>query len=399
MRLTVGVPKEIKTGEGRVGLTPKGVESLAEQAVTVYVEKGAGFKTGFSNQDYQRAGALLARDRKELWKKSDIIKKVKQPGPEEFELFEPRHIIFSYLHLASPAERPLVEALQKSRATAIAYETVEENGQTPLLAPMSELAGILSAYFAGVFQNYIQIRKNEIYGLPLARGIMEQAAFNYPYVPKNVPLGQVIILGGGRVGINAAIMSKRMGATVFLSEVSEPRRRLLAKEFKSHHLSIHVLDPQETMMYEAFLISSSVIISAVHTAGERAPLVIDAVLLQKISKQKKKIILDIAIDQGGNVAESRPTDYEQPLYLDSFGNLRFSVTNIPSLASSAASSALEAASIKYTSALADGLAQAIAHFPELKAGINILKGKLIYEAVARAHNMPLEEPSKCLLDA
>lgn len=390
MRLTIGVPKEIKADEGRVGLTPKGAGALVEQAITVYVEKGAGFKAGFSNQDYSRAGALLARDRRELWKKSDIIKKVKQPSAEEFELFEPRHIIFSYLHLASPSERPLVEALQKSHVTAIAYETVEQDGQTPLLAPMSELAGTLAAYFAGVFQNYIQIRKNEIYGLPLAKGMMEQAAFNYPFVPKDVSLGPVIILGGGRVGTNAAVMAKRMGATVFLSEISEVRRRLLAQEFKSLNLSIHLLSPEEPMMYEAFLTSSSIIIAAVHAAGARAPLVIDSALLQKVSKQKKKIILDIAIDQGGNVAESQPTDYERLLYLDSFGNLRFSMPNIPALCSPGASAALETVTLKYTSALADGLEQAVTKYPELKAGINILKGKLVHPAVARAHSIPME---------
>ena len=387
MALAVGIPKEIKPRERRVGLTPSGVYTLTKNQIPVYVEQNAGTLSGFSDQEYEKAGARLVPSAKELWRKADLIKKVKEPIPEEFKFFESRHVIFTYLHLASPAERPLLNALLQSKVTGVAYETIEKNGDTPLLKPMSEVAGILAAYFAGIFQNHAPFESGTITGIESVRKMMEEVAFQYPKVPKDLSLKQITILGGGHVGENAARMSCAMGGTVFLSEVSEKRRQQLEKDFRARGFELHLINPADRNSYEQALISSDIIIAAVHVAGKRAPAIIDKLSLELISRQKKKIILDVAIDQGGNVAESVPGDYEHPLYLDSFGNLRFSVTNMPSLCGRGASMALEAVSLDYTLALAGGLDLAIKRYPELQSGINVRQGEVMNPAVLEAHKI------------
>ena len=386
MVLAVGIPKEIKVGECRVGLTPSGVQILSQNQIPVYVEESAGLLSGFTDQEYKQAGARLASDKRELWANAILIKKVKEPVPEEFEFFKSRHIIFTYLHLASPSARPLLEALLRSKAIALGYETIERDGETPLLKPMSEVAGVLAAYFAGVFRNHITVQGMKILGIEIAKTMMGKLANSYTEIPKNLPLEKVMILGGGHVGTKAAWLSCAMGGRVFLSEISGKRRKQLEEEFDSAGFKIGLVDPQEKAVYEEALTSCEVIIAAVHSAGKRAPVVIDVPLLKKISAQRKKIILDIAIDQGGNVAESHPVDYEKPLYLDSFGNLRFSVTNIPSLCGRGASVALEKVSIDYTLALTKGVDEAIKKYPELKSGINVSGGVITHPAIREAHD-------------
>ena len=381
MVLPVGIPKEIKTGERRVSLTPAGVQKLCRQNIPVYVEKNAGLLSSFSDEDYKRSGAVILNDRKKLWKKAELIKKVKEPIPDEFELFRPEHLIFTYLHLASPSERPLIEALKRSKVTAIAYETIEQNGEFKLLAPMSEIAGVLAACFSGIFKNVISVSGKNISGMEQAKVKMVELAAQYPAVPKNLPAGNVLILGGGHVGEGAARTAALMGSSVTLSELLGARRKALKVKFNSEDLKVQLIDPKDQNVYEAALVSSDVVIAAVHVGGKRAPIIVDSALLEKISAKKKKIILDISIDQGGNVAGSRPTDYETPLYLDSFGNLRFSVTNIPSLCGKGASLALERVSLDYTMALAQGLELALNRYPELKTGINIWNGKVVHPAL------------------
>src|SRR3989338_3460371 len=377
MVLPVGIPKEIKTGERRVALTPAGVQKLSNQNIPVYVEKNAGLLSSFSDEDYKRSGAVILNDRKKLWKKAELIKKVKEPIPDEFELFRPEHLIFTYLHLASPSERPLIEALKRSKVTAIAYETIEQNGEFKLLAPMSEIAGVLAACFSGIFKNVISVSGKNISGMEQAKVKMVELAAQYPAVPKELSACEVLILGGGHVGEQAARMASRMGSSVTLSELLCARRKALKMKFNSEDLKVQLIDPKDQNVYEAALVSSDVVIAAVHVGGKRAPIIVDSALLEKISAKKKKIILDISIDQGGNVAGSHPTDYEMPLYLDSFGNLRFSVTNIPSLCGKGASLALERVSLDYTMALAQGLELALNRYPELKTGINIWNGKVV----------------------
>lgn len=373
MGFSVGVPKEQKPGEQRVSLTPKGTKYLSERGIDVYIEKNAGLLSGFSNLEYEKAGSILVSDAKTLWNKAQLVKKVKEPVEKEFSFFTPQHIIFSYLHLASPSAKPLILALKKSKATAIAYETVQKGKEMPLLSPMSEVAGALAAYYGAIFQNHIKIEDAQIKGIPEVRVAMVRAASYYPAVPDIKYRGKVLILGGGHVGKNAAEMIAQMGGEVWVSEVSVERRRQLNSEM----VSVNVINPSNLEQYHKCLSEADIIIGAVHTIGKRAPLVIDQDLLKKISHQKTKIILDISIDQGGNIAESEPRDYERPLYLDSFGNLRFSVTNIPSFCGRGASEALEVASLEYTNQLARGLNRALQIFPELKSGVNVLKGEMV----------------------
>jgi alanine dehydrogenase len=376
MILPVGIPKEIKVGERRVALTPAGVQQLSTQKIPVYVQKSAGASSGFSDDDYKCSGAVILQGPGKIWEKAVLIKKVKEPIAEEFSFFRPEHLIFTYLHLASPAEKPLLEALKRSQATAIGYETIKQNGEFPLLSPMSEIAGVLAAYYAGVFKNLISADGKHISGMERAKAKMIELAAQYPAVPKGIPAGKVVILGGGHVGQGAARTAALMGSAVVVSEISEPRRRELEAKFASERVNVQLMDPKDEGRYEKILADSDVIIASVHVGGKRAPVIIDSEWLQKISA-KKKIILDISIDQGGNVAESRPTDYENPLDLDSYGNLRFSVTNIPSLCGKGASLALEQVSLDYTIALAQGLDLAIKQYPELKSGINVRSGSVV----------------------
>ncbi len=405
--MPVGIPKELKRGERRVSLTPQGVRFLHEQAVTIYIEENAGLLSGFSNEEYKRAGGILVHDAATLWEKARLIKKVKEPIESEFQFFSSQHIIFTYLHLASPSAEPLILALQKSKTTAIAYETIEKNGETPLLTPMSEVAGTLVAYYGAIFKKHITISGNKIVGIEKAKVLMEEFAADYTSksqiatpAEKHGGLAMTnvrfLILGGGHVGKCAAQMAAQMGGDIWISEISEARRAVIlsaAKDLDSSASglrmteSINVINPSNLKQYHECLHSADIIVGAVHSAGKRAPLIIDQELLKKISLVKPKIILDVSIDQGGNIAESRPTDYETPLELDSFGNLRFSVTNIPSFCGRGASIALEAASLEYTSQLAQGLERAVKISPELKTGINVLNGEVVHSAVSEAHDL------------
>ncbi|MBI4372380.1 MAG: alanine dehydrogenase [Candidatus Omnitrophica bacterium] len=378
--LIVGIPKEIKIGERRVGLTPQGVRVLTAHQVNVFVEKGAGLLSGFSDHEYEKAGARLALNGEEVWQKATLIKKVKEPIQQEFRFFKPHHIIFTYLHLASPSERPLVEALVKSKSTAIAYETIEKDGETPLLKPMSQVAGVLAAYFGAVFKKYIKVIGNKIEGVEKSKVLMNEFAAAAP-AEKRGGLAmtgvQFLILGGGYVGEEAAKMAARMDGSVSLTEISEFRRKRLEETFSASGLNVQIIDPSQQDLYEEKLISSDILIACVHAPGKRAPLIINRETLKKISSQKRKIILDIAIDQGGNVAESQPSDYVHPLCLDSFGNVRFSVTNVPALCGRGASEAIEKASLDYTLALAGGLELAVKRYPELKSGLNVMNGSVL----------------------
>ena len=216
---------------------------------------------------------------------------------------------------------------------------------------------------------------------------MEELARRFPENPSERLRGNVIVIGGGIVGQEAAMMAAKMGSQVCLIEISEARRSELERDFKLKNLEILLLGPDHKN-YHGILADADVLIAAVHKAGERAPIVIDSDLLKKTSLTKRKIILDIAIDQGGSIAESKPTDYERPLYLDSCGNLRFSVTNMPSLCGEAASLALEKVSLDYTLSLSNGLEAALKRYPELKTGINVVKGEVVHPAVRKAHGLP-----------
>lgn len=356
--LRVGIPKEIKTLEKRVGLVPRAVQSLCEKGIPVLVEQNAGSQSGYRDEEYQKAGALLVANASALYAQADLIQKVKEPLSSEFALLRKDQILFGFLHLASPENAPLVKALMTSGVTAIGYETVETNGRLPLLAPMSEIAGALSAAYAGILRQPSEIIFSEL----------EKAASKYPTFQDLPAPGKVVIFGGGVAGLKALEVALHLKGEVAIIEKS-PERRAYLKQFTPH-----VFAPEEN--YLEFLKNADVLIGSVHIRGLRAFHVLDEKMLETISRVKKKVIIDIAIDQGGNFPESHSVPYTQPVYVDSWGNRRFCVPNMPSLCGRGASEALSSVTLPYTQALALDPQRAFKEFPELARGVNIESGAL-----------------------
>lgn len=378
MMLTVGIPKEIKALEKRVGLTPSAVRQLTDKKVTVYVERSAGEGSGFSDDDYKKAGAEILPDAAAVYGKADLIQKVKEPLEQEFRLIRKNQILFCYLHLASPENCALVETLVRSGATAVGYETVELGGRFPLLAPMSEIAGALAATYGAILKTEDYTASNppkpsDVYGL------LEKAAAKYPEVNPQNSIGRVLIFGGGVAGFKALETALKMK----YEQIVVIEKNLHRQEFLKRFTKI-VLSPEDPL--KNVLEAADVIIGSVHSRGARAVQVFDEKLLKEISKKKKKVIIDIAIDQGGNFPQSGPTTYKDPIYFDLHGNLRFGVANMPSLCGRGASEALSAVTVPYTVFLAQDPVQAFSTYPELASGINVKDKKILLETIRQAHH-------------
>lgn len=377
--LTVGIPKEIKTREKRVGLTPEMVKALRKLGIPVLVQKGAGSESGFSDEDYLRADADLVSDAKELYARADLIQKVKEPLAAEYPLLRRGQILFCFLHLASPAHCDLAKALVRSGVTAIGFETLEANGRMPILAPMSEIAGGLSAVFAGYFSSISLVEDHRIKYPGNFFEELEKVASLYPSIPAALKLKNVLIFGGGVAGQKAMEVAIEMGAAVTVVEKKPDRRKGLEEK------KAKVFSSEEPM--DLPLEAADVLIGAVHVRGRRALQVVNEDQLSRASKHKKKIMMDVAIDQGGNFPEARPTTYDDPLYLDSWGNLRFAVANIPSLSGRAASEVLSQQSFHYTAALADNPEEAMNELPELARAVNVRGEEILIPAIREAHHL------------
>lgn len=364
--LRVGIPKEIKPLEKRVGLAPSAARLLTQQGIEVLVEMNAGAESGYADQDYERAGAKIVRSAAEVYAQSGLIQKVKEPLAPEFEFFRKGLMIFGFMHLAAPENAPLISALVRSEVTAIGYETLEQNGRFPLLAPMSEIAGGLAAAYAAILKG-----KN-----PVDSGLtdeLEKTAALYPSFKEIPSPGEVVIFGGGVAGTQALKTVLRLRGSAGVIEKDIQRRKAL-KEFTEK-----IYSPNEDLTET--LENAEVLIGSVHSRGERAVQVLSPDQLAQISRKKKKIIFDIAIDQGGNFPESRPTSYLKPVYRDSWGNVRFCVPNIPSLCGRGASEALSRVALPYTEKLAKDEKKAFRENPELAAAVNIEKGIIKIPAV------------------
>jgi alanine dehydrogenase len=383
---SVGIPKELKVGERRVGLSPSGVEKLTHASIAVFVEKCAGEKSGFSDQEYLDAGATVVSTPEKVWASAGIIKKVKEPVPAEFLFFKPEQVIFAFLHLASPTARPLVDALLERQVISIGYETVEINQEAPILKPMSIVAGTLAGYFGGLLRCDTQGPSGLREITKTFKATAPSLALNYPNVPAGLHPGNVVVMGGGDVGISAASMSSKMSGRVVVSEIDATKRNKLARHFNENGLDVKIINPDDDKTYVNYLSQADCIVGAVHAVGARAACILDIETLKAVSNKKKKVIIDVAIDQGGNIAESRVGSYEEPLYLDSFGNIRFSVSNMPAICGRGATHALDTASVEFTIALAAGLDHAFSKYPELKLGLNTSKGDLVHKAVRTAHS-------------
>ncbi|MBA3716780.1 MAG: alanine dehydrogenase [Actinobacteria bacterium] len=366
----IGVPREIKSDEYRVALTPAGARELLQRGHEVLVETGAGDGSAFPDVAYEAVGAKIGRSAGVVWLDSELILKVKEPISAEYGLLRYDQILFTYLHLAANA--PLTQALAESGAACIAYETVETDARSlPLLAPMSEIAGRLAAQAGAYF-----LEK------PLGgRGLLLGG------VP-GVAAGNVVVLGGGMVGYNAAVIALGLGANVTILERSIDRMRHLEETLSGRF----TLLMSSSLQIEESIVDADVLIGAVLIPGALAPKLLTR---QSISRMKNgSVFCDVAIDQGGCSETSHPTTHSEPVYTVE-GVTHYCVANMPGAVPVTSTKALTNATLPYIEAVADyGLAEAVARDPALARGVNVLDGKVTYEAVADAHGLeyaPLED--------
>jgi alanine dehydrogenase len=360
--MRVGVVKEIKPDEYRVALTPAGARELRQRGHDVLVERDAGAGSAFADDDYERAGAQIAAV-DEVWESADLVLKVKEPIPAEYGRLRDGLVLFTYLHLA--ADEPLTRALVESGTTAIAYETVEtDDRQLPLLAPMSEVAGRLSAQAGAYF-----LEK------PLGgRGLLLGGV-------AGVPPGKVVVIGGGIVGYNAAIIALGFGAHVRILDRSVDRMRYL-EQILSGRVELVMSSALEI---ERSVLEADVVIGAVLIPGARAPKLVTREMVAEM--KQGSVICDVSIDQGGCVETARPTTHSDPVYVVDHVT-HYCVSNMPGAVPITSTFALTNVTLPYVEAIADlGVREAIARDPALARGVNAMDGKLTYEAVAEAHGL------------
>jgi alanine dehydrogenase len=367
--LKIGVASEIKTDEYRVALTPAGARELGQRGHDVIVETGAGAGSSFTDAAYEAAGARIASV-DEVWGEAELLLKVKEPIAQEYGRLREGLVLFTYLHIA--ADEALTHALLESGITAVAYETVEtDSGALPLLAPMSEIAGRLAAQAGAYF-----LEK------PLGgRGLLLGG------VPGVAP-GRVVVIGGGIVGYNAAVIAIGLGANVTILERSIDRMRHL-EEILSGRVSLLM---SSSLQIEESLREADVVIGAVLIPGALAPRLITREMVAGM--KDGSVLADVAIDQGGCAETSRPTTHSDPVYTVE-GVTHYCVANMPGAVPITSTKALTNATLPYVEAIADyGLAEAVARDPALARGVNVVEGKVTYEAVADAHGLdylPLED--------
>ncbi|MEN8877428.1 MAG: alanine dehydrogenase [Hyphomonas sp.] len=358
--MRIGTPKELKNREYRVGLTPQGAQELVRSGHSVFVETGAGEMVGFSDELYESAGCTISTNADELFDSSDMIIKVKEPQPVEIARLQPRHTLFTYLHLAPDPEQ--TRGLLKSGATCIAYETVTDRfGRLPLLTPMSEVAGRLSVQAGAKYLEIAQGGSGTLLG-----GVT------------GVAPGKVLVIGGGVAGRNAAEMAVGLGANVTILDRSLDRLRELDAFFAGRARCLY----STSAAIEASLLTADLVVGAVLLPGSAAPKVVSA---EQISMMKPgSVVVDIAIDQGGCFETSRPTTHDEPVY-NVDGVCHYCVTNMPAAVARTSTIALSNATLHYAMALADlGTEQAVKTDPHLHAGINVAHGDIVHPEIVAA---------------
>ncbi|MGL5561709.1 MAG: alanine dehydrogenase [Tannerellaceae bacterium] len=362
--MIIGVPKEIKNNENRVGLTPAGAHELTKRGHKVYVQATAGINSGFPDDEYIKAGAELLPTIEAVYAIAEMIVKVKEPIEPEYQLIRRNQLLFTYFHFAS--DEKLTRAMIERGAVCLAYETVEKTDRSlPLLVPMSEVAGRMSIQEGARFLEKPQGGKGILLG----------------GVPGVKP-AKVLILGGGIVGINAAFMAAGMGADVTIADISLPRLRYLDEIMPKNVKTLY----SSTYNIEAELPETDLVIGAVLIPGAKAPHLITRAMLGKL--KKGSVLVDVAIDQGGCFETSHPTTHAQPIYeVDSI--VHYCVANIPGAVPFTSTKALTNSTLPYALLLADlGWEQACKQHPDLALGLNIVNGKIVYKAVAEAFNLP-----------
>jgi alanine dehydrogenase len=360
--MIIGIPKEIKNNEFRVSATPSGVHAYVQNGHTVLVESGAGLGSAITDQDYIDAGAQIVATADEVWQKADLIQKVKEPIAAEYPKMRKGQILYTYLHLA--ASRECTEAIIKSGTTAFAYETVEVNGTLPLLAPMSEVAGRMS----------IQVGATALERSKGGRGVLLGG------VPGVRP-GKVVVIGGGVVGVAAATIAHGMRADVTIFDLDLKRLGEIDQLFDGNVKTI----ASSAYEIEREVMAADLVIGAVLVHGAKAPKLVSNALVKKM--KPGSVLVDVAIDQGGCFEDSKATTHAEPTY-KVHDAIFYCVANMPGAVPATSTYALANATIKYGLALANkGWEKAIADDANLAKGLNVHEGKIMYKAVAEAHNL------------
>jgi alanine dehydrogenase len=365
--MLIGVPKEIKAQENRIGAVPAMVHDLVTAGHEVVVQSGGGLGAGITDQDYQSAGARIVKTAAEVFAKAEMIVKVKEPLPVEYPLIRPGQLLFTYFHFA--ASRELTEAMVKSRAHCFAYETLTVGRSLPLLTPMSEVAGRMAVQVGAM---YLEAHKG-------GRGMLLGG------VP-GVDPATVLILGGGVVGANAARMASGLGAHVMLLDIDLERLRYLADVMPANVTCLY----SSPFAIRELLPRTDLLIGAVLVHGARAPMLVRREDL-KLMKDDGPVIVDVAVDQGGCIETAKPTTHENPTFVVD-GVLHYCVANMPGAVPRTSTFALTNATGRWARKLAGMGAAGALQDPALKTAANILDGKITYPAVAEAFGMPYTPP-------
>ena len=364
--MIIGVPKEIKNNENRVGMTPAGVAELVKQGHTVYVQASAGANSGFADEEYTAVGAKMLPTIEATYAAAEMIVKVKEPIAPEYKLIKKGQVVFTYFHFA--ADKILTEAMIESGGICIAYETVEkEDRSLPLLTPMSEVAGRMATQVGARFLEKPQGGKGKLMG-----GVT------------GVRPARVLVLGGGIVGTNAAQIAAGMGAEVLITDINLSRLRYLSevmpKNVKTLYSSMHNIRME--------LPNIDLVIGSVLIPGDKAPHLITKEMLKMM--KPGTVLVDVAIDQGGCFETSHPTTHSEPTYIVD-GIVHYAVANIPGAVPFTSTMALTNATLPYTVALANkGWRKACKDDPALALGLNVVEGKVTYKAVADVFGLEYE---------
>ena len=364
--MIIGVPKEIKNNENRVGMTPSGVAELVKRGHTVYVQHTAGENSGFPDEAYIQVGAQILPTMADTYAAAEMIVKVKEPIEPEYKLIKANQVVFTYFHFA--ADRVLTEAMIESHAVCIAYETVEKADRSlPLLIPMSEVAGRMAVQEGARFLEKPQGGKGILLG----------------GVPGVKP-AKVLILGGGVVGSNAAQMAAGMGADVTIADINLARLRYLSETLPKNVKTLYASE----VRLKKELPDVDMVIGSVLIPGDKAPHLISRDMLKMM--QPGTVLVDVAIDQGGCFETSHPTTHSEPTYVVD-GIVHYAVANIPGAVPNTSTLALTNATLPYVIALAGkGWKQACNDDPSLALGLNIVDGKVVYKAIADVFGLPFE---------
>ncbi len=364
--MIVGVPKEIKNKENRVGMVVAGVRALTQNGHQVLIQKNGGVGAGILDADYERAGAKIIDSAKEIYDRADMIVKVKEPLPEEYPLLREGQILYTYLHLA--ADERLTKALLERKIVGIAYETIQPaDNSLPLLAPMSAVAGRMATQIGATYLQHDHGGKGMLLG-----GVT------------GVERANVVVLGGGVVGINSAKMAVGLGARVCILDTNVNRLDYLADIFGNEITTLY----SNVEQVERAVLNADLVIGAVLVPGAKAPKLVTREMVSKM--QKGSVIIDVAVDQGGSVETCKPTSHEHPTYTVD-GVIHYAVPNMPGAVPRTSTYALTNVTTKYAVMLANlGWKEAVSKDEALRKGVNVCNGKLTYRQVAEDLGLPFD---------